>query len=1171
MPGARTQPHRLLRTVAGAGLAALALSALTALPAHAAETVTIHVATDGDDAADGTSATAAVKTLPRAQELVREALPGGAPVTVQLAEGEYALDTTLELTNADSGTAAAPVRWVGAGDGAAIKGGRTLTGEWTPSEADPSILVTDVPAGIDFDELFIDDARQVMARYPNWDDDAPRLEGTTTMATLNSRSSGWSDPATGYVRAMHCHDWGSVSFTIAGRTSDALQLTFVGDNNRPQDCGGDLPMNSSAVMVENIREELDAPNEWFLDREANKLYLKPAPSVDLAAAAVEVGELDELVTLTGASPSDPIHDIVFENLAFERTHRTLFNNAFESLSRGDWSVVRKGAATVKNSRDVTFTASSFTDLGGNGIFLDGYNSGTKVTASRFENNGATDVHVVGSPAAVRDYAGNYFTTPRISDLGTGPKTEDYPRDVLIEGNIMRNNGRYEKQTSSVNISMALDVTVRGNSLSDSPRACLNFSDNTWGGHLIQDNDIFDCVRETGDNGSINSWGRSRFWKTGAANNAFASLAEGVTFMGNTGGALTAEQAREMMKLDVIEAITIDHNRFWHDGDWAIDLDDGSSNFVMTDNVLLKGGVKLRDGFDRTLRNNLILDGTTFEQVSYMPGGDVIEHNITLGPIPYDNVLNDPALAEYTIGKNLFWNAGAPIDIKPKGGVTEKLSTDGTTINTASTWYAAGMDQDSVVGDPVFADADPAASYDFTVASTSPALTLGYQNIPMTDFGAPGGALPPAAELPTGETVTDPIELARKKYVEKLWGAGIANITTKAEQSSYAISDYKGVKLFSVPGDSLAATAGLHTDDLIRTINDIEVTEERNSFWQAYNALPADAPITLGVRRASTDVTVELTKPAEPELLNNTSGVIYRTAEPPTRESWVWRDAARGGGSAWLDDIDATQNLGDSWELTFNGTGIDIISQINTDLGDVDITLDGEFLKTQSFRGASRLHQQTVLSITGLTPGVHTITGTMKSGDYMIVDAFRTHPAVGGPTDTEAPEVTLTSSPIEPASGWFTGDVAVTATATDNVDSAPTIEISTGSGGWQPYTASLAVTTEGTTVVTARATDAAGNVSEEATITVQRDTTAPLTSARVDTKKRIVTLTANDDASGIAVIEYRIGDGEFHVYTGPIQVGKAATTIEYRAVDIAGQTEATRSLELERKAGPKKKQ
>ena len=82
--GANAAPVRrvLHPTIAGVGLAALVLSALPALPASAAEAVTIFVATTGDDTAAGTSTTAPVKTLARAQELVREALPdGGWPET----------------------------------------------------------------------------------------------------------------------------------------------------------------------------------------------------------------------------------------------------------------------------------------------------------------------------------------------------------------------------------------------------------------------------------------------------------------------------------------------------------------------------------------------------------------------------------------------------------------------------------------------------------------------------------------------------------------------------------------------------------------------------------------------------------------------------------------------------------------------------------------------------------------------------------------------------------------------------------------------------------------------------------------------------------------------------------------------------------------------------------
>lgn len=419
------------QVLAAAAVSATAASLAAAVPAQAAGPAVIVVATTGDDANSGASGSP-VATLQRAQQLVRAALPGAdAPITVEIAPGDYYLGQPLELTNADSGTAQAPVTWKGTGDGVRISGGRALTSTWTPSAGDPSTMVTSVPDGIDFDELFVGGQRQIMARYPNFDESAARLDGSTSLATLNSRSANWSKPTTGYVRGMHCHDWGSVSFTIEGRSNNALDLDYIGDNNRPQDCSLTMPASSNVVMVENIKEELDVAGEWFLDKDEDKLYLKPPAGVDLATATVETGELEQLVTVTGSSAADPVAHVTFDNLDFQRTHRTMFGpgNVFEGISRGDWSVVRKGAIFLQNAKDITVSNSSFTDLGSNGIFMSGYNDGNKVLDSRFRNSGGTDVHVVGLPDAVRNYAGNYFTTPPIDDLGAGPKSENYPRDI----------------------------------------------------------------------------------------------------------------------------------------------------------------------------------------------------------------------------------------------------------------------------------------------------------------------------------------------------------------------------------------------------------------------------------------------------------------------------------------------------------------------------------------------------------------------------------------------------------------------------------------------------------------------------------------------------------------------------------------------------------------------
>jgi hypothetical protein len=72
--------------------------------------VTFYVATNGNDRNNGISPRRPVATLARAQQLVRAATrrnPG--PITVDVAGGTYYLRSTLNFTNADSGTSRSPV------------------------------------------------------------------------------------------------------------------------------------------------------------------------------------------------------------------------------------------------------------------------------------------------------------------------------------------------------------------------------------------------------------------------------------------------------------------------------------------------------------------------------------------------------------------------------------------------------------------------------------------------------------------------------------------------------------------------------------------------------------------------------------------------------------------------------------------------------------------------------------------------------------------------------------------------------------------------------------------------------------------------------------------------------------------------------------------------------
>ena len=110
------------------------------------------------------------------------------------------------------------------------------------------------------DQLFVNGQRQHMARYPNYDPQARQFNGSAADAIAPERVARWADPAGGYIHAMHAALWGDMHWRILGKKADG-SLDYEGgwQNNRPS------PMHKQFRFVENIREELDAPGEWFHD------------------------------------------------------------------------------------------------------------------------------------------------------------------------------------------------------------------------------------------------------------------------------------------------------------------------------------------------------------------------------------------------------------------------------------------------------------------------------------------------------------------------------------------------------------------------------------------------------------------------------------------------------------------------------------------------------------------------------------------------------------------------------------------------------------------------------------------------------------------------------------------------------------------------------------------
>ncbi len=696
-----------------------------------------------------------------------------------------------------------------AGMRAELRGSTEISPVWTPSG--DGIWVAPVDLG-GFDQLWVDGRREILARYPDFDPTIRPLGGYSADAISVSHASKWRHPEDGDVRALHKARWGGVVFRIRGLNPDGtVRLEEALANNRatpPND--GPHPLYR---MVEGLFEELDSPGEWFFDRRERLLYYRPESGIDPHRSKIEITTAKSILRFVG-NADGPAHDFLVTGLVFDRTRDTIFD-ATEPLLRSDWKIARNGAIFIEDAENVEIRDSDFHDLGGQGVFVSGHARRIRIRGNSFRNLGGTAISFVGSARAVRDPLYDpYESTPLEQlDWTPGPAAEEFPRDSDAIDNLIHDIGTSDLQAAGIEVSMSADITISHNTIYAVPRAGINIGDGTWGGHRIEYNDVFDTVLVTSDHGAFNAWGRDRYWRADRAEIE----------------KLVATQPR-LPFLDATASTVIRNNRFQSDHGWDIDLDDGATNYRIFDNLLLAGGLKLREGYERVVYNNLIVNNSFHPHVWLADSNDVFERNIVMSPY-------QPILMEHwgrSIDGNLF-----------------------TTREGLDEAHHGGTDEHSVFGRVRFVST---ATGNFRVRQDAETRAIGFQNFAM-DFGVTSARLRRLAKVaPIPGLISAKFQIGA---TAPFLGATVKSVETLGEQSAAGLAEAGGVLVLRVDAQSPAQLAGLEAGDVIIGVENYQGTspvskiDKLPDLVAAYQARKWQGSINLRIQRSQRERNIRL--------------------------------------------------------------------------------------------------------------------------------------------------------------------------------------------------------------------------------------------------------------------------------------------------------------------------
>lgn len=657
---------------------------LTSLALHQpVQAATFYLAPDGNDNWSGTApqvnsanSDGPWATLMGARDRLRGLRAEGKladGVDLVVTGGTYVLDKPVVWEAEDSGTATAPVViHAASGEHPVFSGGRAVTG-W---QKDGPLWVAEVPKVSNFGALWINGERRTVARTP---DDGKYFR---TMGKVDANPNASFKFQPGDIKNFQnlddalvivMHAWETGAYRVSGIDEANSTVNFKAAGAWPFEQWGP----SQRYYVENIREGLDSPGEWYLDRKAGKLYYMPLPGEDIANVKAVVPVLSQLLLFSGRPEEKQFVDhVTIDGLAFEYTE---YGIGPEGHHDSQAAVSVTPSVVWRGARYSTLRNCSIGHTGGYGLALADGCFDNLVQHNEIFDLGAGGVMVGG---AYRP-AGEIKSDPL------------FPTRNVVDNNFIHGGGKIFRSGVGAWIGYANYIS-------------------------LTHNDIFDFIYSGVSNGWIWGYAESPTHHNQICYNHIHKIGQGV--LSDMGG---------IYNLGIQPGTLLDHNLI-HDiysaqyGGWGLYTDEGSSEIQLTNNVVYNtttGGFHQHYGENNRVRNNIF----AFAKETNIILSRVEEHrsviferNIVLsnnGDILSPNWIKGDAWLDY----NTYWDINN-VPMRFSG-----LSFDD--------WRAQkGQDAHSQKADPLFVNAK---EYDFRLLPESPAIALGFEPIDISRAGLYG--------------------------------------------------------------------------------------------------------------------------------------------------------------------------------------------------------------------------------------------------------------------------------------------------------------------------------------------------------------------------------------------------------------------------------------------------